>query len=104
MRKWLSVSENRYRSNKIKQEHTILSDIFPFLEEIAMMKTVKSIIPGRINRRKGSGIQAYLQLKYKTASGIKLLGKTSSSIQEVFVVTDNQDKTIENLKLKEFIK
>lgn len=98
------VLANKYRDKKIKQEHTIIENILPLLEEISELSSIKSIIPGRINRRKGSGIPPYLQLKYDTGSGIKLLGKNSSSVQEVFVVTDDVDKTIELLKKKDFIK
>jgi hypothetical protein len=98
------VGNNKYRDNKIKHEHTIISDILPLLEEIARISTVKSIIPGRINRRKGSGVPAYLHFKYNTSSGIKLLGKNSSSIQEVFIVTDNPEKTIALIKEKDFVK
>jgi hypothetical protein len=95
---------NKYRQNKIKQEHTIIEDILPLLEDIALSKLVKSIIPGRINRRKGSGTPAYIQLKYNTRSGIKLIAKNSSSLQEVFVVTDYPDRTMEYLKKLDFIK
>ncbi|SJZ31340.1 DUF2103 domain-containing protein [Selenihalanaerobacter shriftii] len=94
----------KYRINKIKQEHTIIEDILPLLENLADLKTVKSIIPGRINRRSGSGMQPYLQLKYNTQTGIKILAKTSSSIQEIFVVTDYPDKTIELLKEEKLVR
>ena len=95
---------NKYRDKNIKQEHTIIEDILPLLEDIVSLSTIKSIIPGRINRRKGSGIQPYLQVKYNTPSGLKLLAKNSSSVQEVFVVTDNIDKTILLLEKKSFVK
>lgn len=95
---------NKYRHNKVKQEHTIIEDILPLLEDIALSKLVKSIIPGRINRRKGSGTPAYIKLKYNTQSGIKLIAKNSSSLQEVFVVTDYPDKTMEYLKKLDYIK
>ena len=94
----------KYRTRKIKQEHTIIEDIRPLLEKIAKVTIVKSIIPGRINRRSGSGVPAYLQLKYNTPSGIKLLGKNSSSIQEVFVVTDEPDRMMNWLKKQDFTK
>lgn len=94
----------KYRDNKIKQEHSIIADILPLLEEIAKSPLIKSIIPGRINRRKGSGVPAYLQLKYNTASGIKLIAKNSSSLQEVFIVSDEIEKLIKELKNKDFIK
>ncbi|MCK8824950.1 DUF2103 domain-containing protein [Fuchsiella alkaliacetigena] len=94
----------KYRIDKIKQEHTIIEDILPLLEKLATLKTVKSIIPGRINRRSGSGMQPYLQLKYPTPTGIKILAKTSSSIQEVFVVTDHEERTIKLLKDRNLVK
>ena len=95
---------NKYRSNKIKQEHTIIEDILPLLENLAKLSVVKSIIPGRINQRGGSGMEAYLKLKYDTPSGIKILAKNSASIQEVFVVTDNADKAIRLMKDKKLVK
>ena len=95
---------NKYRNNKIKQEHTIIEDILPLLENLAKLSVVKSIIPGRINQRGGSGMEAYLKLKYDTPSGIKILAKNSASIQEVFVVTDNADKAIRLMKKKKLVK
>ncbi len=95
----------KYRANKIKQEHTIIEDIYPLLLKLADLNLVHSIIPGRINRRSGGGgIQPYLQLKYNTPSGIKLIAKTNSSLQEVFVVTDEPDKMIEVIKRMDFVK
>lgn len=95
---------NKYRHNKIKQEHTIIEDILPLLEEIAYSRLIKSIIPGRINRRKGSGTPAYLQLKYNTPTGIKMIGKNSASLQEIFVVTDYSEKAMIYLKKFTFVK
>ncbi|WP_027339270.1 DUF2103 domain-containing protein [Halonatronum saccharophilum] len=96
--------DNKYRANKIKQEHTIIEDILPLLEEISELEVVKSIIPGRINRRGGSGMPPHLRLKYPTPSGIKILAKNSASIQEVFVVTDDSDKAMLLIKNKKFVK
>lgn len=94
---------NKYRSNKIKKEHTIIEDILPLLESISVFPEIKSIIPGRINQRSSSGgLKAYLQIKYNTNSGLKLLAKNSSSVQEVFVVTKDTEKTIKRLENKEF--
>ncbi len=94
----------KYRDDKIKQEHTIIEDILPLLRDIAKISSIKSIIPGRINRRSGSGVVAYLQLKYNTTTGLKLLSKNSSSIQEIFVVTDDPDSTSTKLAEKDFVK
>lgn len=95
---------NKYRHQKIKQEHTIIADILPFLKKIAALSSVKSIIPGRINQRSGSGMPAHLSLKYNTPSGIKILGKNSSSLQEIFVVTDDTEKTINLIQNFDFVK
>ncbi len=94
----------KYRTNKIKREHTIIDDIYPLLLKVAKFNEVHSIIPGRINRRSGSGIRPYLQLKYNTPSGIKIIAKTSSSLQEVFVVTDYPDEIMQLLKELNFVK
>jgi hypothetical protein len=94
---------NKYRSNKIKKEHTIIEDILPLLESISNFPEIKSIIPGRINQRSSSsGQKAYLQIKYNTSSGLKLLAKNSSSVQEVFVVTTDTETTVKRLKKLEF--
>lgn len=97
---------NKYRANKIKQEHTIIEDILPLLEDLSKLSIVKSIIPGRINRRSGSGMPAHLKMKYPTASGIKILAKNSSSVQEVFVVTSITDdsKAMRIMKEKKLVK
>lgn len=92
----------KYRTNKIKKEHTIIEDIDELLEDVALLPEVKSIIPGRINRRSGSGIQPCLRIKYRTSSGYKLLAKNSSSLQEIFLVTDNPDHVGSALKKKEY--
>ncbi|MCK8826508.1 DUF2103 domain-containing protein [Natroniella acetigena] len=96
--------DNKYRANKIKREHTIIEDILPLLENLSKLTIVKSIIPGRINRRGGSGIPPHLKLKYNTPSGIKVLAKNSSSIQEVFVVTDEPDQAMKVMKERKLVK
>ncbi|GAB6098702.1 DUF2103 domain-containing protein [Halanaerocella petrolearia] len=98
------AKDNKYRANKIKQEHTIIEDILPLLENLSKLSLVKSIIPGRINQRGGSGMPAHLKLKYNTPSGIKILAKNSASVQEVFVVTDDADKAMQLMKQKKLVK
>jgi len=93
----------KYRSDKIKREHTVIKEIEELLQEVAKIKGVKSILPGRINQRKGSGHQPYLQLQYITDTGFKLLGKTSSSVQEVFVVTNYPEKVLARMEKKNII-
>ena len=94
----------KHKTNKVKQEHTIIEDILPLLEAMARHPCVKSIIPGRINRRSGSGVEPHLQIKYETSSGLKIQAKNSSSIQEVFVVTDNHKRILNWLKKSSKVK
>ena len=94
----------KYRANKIKQEHTIIDNIYPLLLKVSVLEQIQCIIPGRINQRNGSGIQPYLQLKYHTPSGVKLIAKTSSSLQEIFVVTDTPEGISKLLKTMDFVK
>lgn len=94
----------KHRWEKIKREHTVISEIIPLLQEIAELDDVQSIIPGRINRRRGSGHQPYLQLQYVTETGLKLLGKTSSSVQEVFIVTHKPDLVSKKMERKGYTK
>ena len=93
----------KYRSDKIKREHTVIKEIGELLQEVARISQVKSVLPGRINQRTGSGHQPYLQLQYITETGFKLLGKTSSSVQEVFVVTNYPEKVLQFLEKENII-
>lgn len=92
----------KYRTNKIKREHTIIEDIHELLEDVALLPGVKSIIPGRIHRRSGSGIRPRLRINYRTSSGYKMLAKNSSSLQEIFLVTDEPEEVGSALQKKEY--
>mgnify|MGYP001772599320 FL=1 len=82
----------KYRSGKIKVEHTLLEGLSEYLKEIEKWDCVESIIPGRIVRQnKGRGSKG-LFLKYRTISGFKLLYKTGTSVQEVFVVCKDYEE------------
>ncbi len=81
----------RRRKGKIKREHHMLEGLEEILEEIEKWDCVESIIPGRIVRQnKGRGSKGIF-LKYPTISGYKLLYKTGTSVQEVFVVCNNYE-------------
>ncbi|HHJ63273.1 MAG TPA: hypothetical protein ENJ61_00035 [Aquifex aeolicus] len=76
----------RRRSGKLKVQHHFLEGLEGYLEEIQGWEVVESIIPGRIVRQnRGRGSRG-LFLKYRTLSGYKLLYKSGTSVQEVFVV------------------
>ena len=88
----------KYRKKGIKKEHHIIEDGEKLLEDLIKKGLVKSIIPGRIKTTpKGQPGKVRLTYQYETNSGAKLLLKKGSTVQEVFVITDNQNE------LKEYI-
>lgn len=81
----------KYRKGKLKLEHHLIEGAKEYIEKLQKLESVKSIIPGRIFRnQKGRG-QKGLFLKYETPSGWKLLLKNGSTVQEIFVVTDDKE-------------
>lgn len=64
-----------------------------FLEEnISNLEFVDGILPGEIKVSNATGERLIVKYKYSTISGAKLIAKSGTSIQEVFVVTRFPDK------------
>jgi len=97
------MAQHRYRQNKIKREHTIIDGILPVLEAIAQHPHVHGITPGRINKRSSSR-NATVTVQYRTEAGLKLLARTTTAVQEVFVVTDHPDQVLEDLIARRLVK
>lgn len=76
----------KYRTNKIKHEHTIIPGLRPVLEQMAACQGIRSIIPGPI-RPHHLPRSVWVTIQYETETGLKLLGRNGSAIQEVFLVT-----------------
>jgi hypothetical protein len=82
----------KYRKKGIKKEHHIIEDGEKLLNELIKEKLVRSIIPGRIKTTpKGKPGNPRLTYQYDTKSGAKLLLKKGSTVQEVFVITDDRE-------------
>ena len=70
-----------------------------FLEEkISTLNFVDGILPGEIKVGNSTGEQLIVKFKYNTLSGAKLIARSGSSIQEVFVVTRFPEKLQELLE------
>lgn len=83
----------KHRKNKIKSQHGIIKGLKKFLEkEISSQDFIKSIIPGRINVGKSTGEVLKISYQYKTQAGAKLIARSGTSIQEIFVKTDAPEK------------
>ncbi|MFI5323425.1 MAG: DUF2103 domain-containing protein [Thermodesulfobacteriota bacterium] len=82
----------KYRKNKIKRQHSIIKGLRSFLEtHISPLEFVESIIPGQIKVGKKPGENLVVRYKYSTVSGAKLMARSGTSVQEVFVVTSDPE-------------
>ncbi len=80
----------RYRAGILKVEHGILPGLREVLEDLARNDDVHSIVPGRIYVTRGRpGGSLRVRASTTTATGIKLIARLGSSVQEVFVVCGN---------------
>lgn len=68
------------------------------LERIEVLDEIVSIIPGVIKPVRGSGSGIRLEVKYPTQTGLKLLAKSSTSVQEVFIVSKQIDDLSKKLQ------
>jgi hypothetical protein len=91
----------RYRDGVLKIEHGILPGLREVLEGLAEDEHVHSIVPGRIYVTRGRpGGSLRVRASTPTATGIKLIARRGSSVQEVFVVCDDPDRIRKILKAK----
>lgn len=77
---------HRYRVNKIKRMHGIINGLLPVLEAIAQHPEVSAITPGRIKVIRHTSTRQ-ITMQHFTDSGLRLLARNGSLIQEVFIVT-----------------
>ena len=83
----------KHRKNKIKHQHGIIKGLKKFLEHnVSSLDSVEGIIPGRIKVGKTPGENLIVSYQYSTISGAKLIARSGTSVQEVFVITNDADK------------
>ena len=83
----------RHRQGKLKIKHGIIKGLKRFLEDrVTVLDYVSSIIPGEIKVGNAAGENLIVSYKYDTISGAKLIAKSGSSIQEVFVITRSPEE------------
>lgn len=76
---------------KIKTQHTIIEGLRDILQKIALIDEIKSVIPGRISQRGNSERKSSITITTPTQSGLKALGKSNGTTQELFIVTNEPD-------------
>jgi hypothetical protein len=80
----------RYRDGILKIEHGILPGLRDVLLQLAEHDSVHAIVPGRIYTARGRpGGSLRVRVSAPTATGVKLIARRGSSVQEVFVVCDD---------------
>lgn len=91
------MAQHRYRQNKVKREHSIIEGLLPTLERIASLPGVHGVTPGRIRPRSRPGPPG-IRLQYLTETGFKLLARSNTAVQEVFVVANEPGPVIDRLR------
>lgn len=94
---------NKYRKGGVKVEHTVLSEISSLLQMVASCPYVHSVTPGRISRSPLGPSKPQLVFQYFQHTGLKLIGKTSTAVQEVFVVSSQSQQAYEWLVARKLI-
>ena len=80
----------RYRHGSLKTEHGILPGLREILDRIGTSEGVHSVVPGRIYATKGRpGGSLTVRVSAPTQTGVKLIARRGSAVQEVFVVCDD---------------
>jgi hypothetical protein len=85
------VAGHRYRINKIKRMHSIVHGLLPILEDMARHPAIAQITPGRISGNRHAD-DYNVTMQYFTESGMKLIARTPTSVQEVFIVTSEPEE------------
>jgi hypothetical protein len=90
------MSRSRYRPNKVKVRHHVLTPLRAMLDRIAAYPEVDAVTPGAIAPKRGSSVG--LTVQYRTASGLRLIGRSGGAAQEVYVVTADPEAVLARLR------
>ena len=83
----------KHRKQKIKRQHGMIKGLHKFLRDnISTLGFVEGIVPGQINVGSATGENLIVRFKYSTISGAKLIARSGSSVQEIFVITNSPEK------------
>ncbi len=89
------MSDLRRRDGKLKVLHTIIGDFGKTLRSIAELDEVDAILTGTISPSKS--YKETLTFQYYTDNGLKLLAKTTTAVQEIFIVTASPELLLEEM-------
>ena len=89
------MSDLRRRDGKLKVLHTIIGEFGKTLRQIAELEEVDAILTGTISPSKS--YKETLTFQYYTDNGLKLLAKTTTAVQEIFIVTPSPELLLDEL-------
>ena len=95
------MPDMRHRDGKLKIMHTIIGDFGKVLRQIASLDIVEAVLTGTIAPSKS--YKDTLTFQYFTDNGLKLLAKTTTAVQEIFIVTPEPELLLDELQKTGFI-
>ena len=94
------TQENKGRL--IWNHSTHLDGLIPILEKLVVFPGIRTITPGVIGRAKGHCPHLKLRISVQILGGYKAIARQGKTVQEVFIVTDLNQKELE-LAIKEIL-
>ena len=83
---------------RLVQNHsTHIDGLIKWLKKIAKNKDVKTVTPASLFKANGRGEKLVLRVTIKTKEGYKLLARKGKLVQEVFLVTNLEEKEIKQI-------
>ena len=95
------MSDMRRRDGKLKVLHTIIGDFGKTLRNVAELEEVDAILTGTISPSKS--YKETLTFQYFTDNGLKLLAKTTTAVQEIFIVTASPELLLDEMTKSGFL-
>ena len=81
----------------VKNHSTHIEGLIKWLKRIAEIEEVKTVTPASLSKTNGRGEKLALKVTIKTKEGYKLLARKGKLVQEVFLVTDLDEKEIKEV-------
>ena len=78
----------------VKNHSTHIEGLIKWLKKIAEKDEIKTVTPASLSKTKGKGETLGLRVTVKTNEGYKLLARKGKLVQEVFLVTNLDERAI----------
>jgi hypothetical protein len=92
----------KFRTNKVKHEHSTTNDLKGLFAAISASPYAKSVLPGVLKRKQGH--EQGLTFQYLQGGTAKFLARGNGLVQEVFVVTPDCEALLAELRQRGLLK